>query len=213
MSDFLQQTIDFLVRMISSSRFRLAALAVASLAAGHEVCAADLQAGKKQAQFCAACHGDAGISQIEQIPSLAGQPDGFIQWQLVYFRNSVRKNAVMEPLAAALKDEDIRNLGAYYASLPPPKTSNEIPGPPALKQAGAELAKRNRCASCHGDTYEGTQATPRLARQREDYLLNALRDFKGGLRTGGGVAAMPDAVYPLNDEDLKALAHFLAGFP
>ncbi len=55
-------------------------------------------------------------------------------------------------------------------------------------------------------------ATPRTAGQREDYLLKALRDFKAGTRTGGGVAAMADVVYPLEDDQLRALAHFMARF-
>jgi cytochrome c553 len=78
---------------------------------------------------------------------------------------------------------------------------------------GEKLAKQNRCASCHTDKYSGVQATPRTAAQREDYLLKALRDFKAGTRTGGGVAAMADVVYPLGDDQLRALAHFMAHLP
>jgi cytochrome c553 len=58
--------------------------------------------------------------------------------------------------------------------------------------------------------FVGKDAVPRLAGQREAYLLKALRDFKSGARRGGGVAAMPDAVYPLSDEGLQALAHYLS---
>jgi len=54
--------------------------------------AADVAAGKEKAEICAGCHGDNGISQTENIPSLAGQPDQFIQWQLVFFRAGTRKN-------------------------------------------------------------------------------------------------------------------------
>ena len=49
--------------------------------------------------------------------------------------------------------------------------------------------------------------------QREDYLVKSLREFKAGARTGGGVAAMADVVYPLGDADLRALAHFMAHLP
>src|SRR5881275_885134 len=84
--------------------------------------AADIAAGKEKAELCTACHGDGGISQTENIPSLAGQPDQFIQWQLVFFRAGTRKNEQMQPVVEQLNNEDIRNLGAYYASLPPPKT-------------------------------------------------------------------------------------------
>ena len=68
----------------------------------------------------------------------------------------------------------------------------------------------NRCASCHQEGYVGRDNIARLAGQREAYLLKSLRDFKSGKRRGGGVAAMPDAVYPLNDKGLQALAHYLS---
>ena len=48
---------------------------------------------------CAGCHGENGISTTENIPSLAGQPDQFIQWQLVFFRAGTRKNEQMQPIA------------------------------------------------------------------------------------------------------------------
>jgi cytochrome c553 len=54
------------------------------------------------------------------------------------------------------------------------------------------------------------EAAARLAGQREEYLLKALYDYKAGLRSGTGVAKMPEMVYPLKDDDLKALAHYLS---
>src|SRR5262249_19238620 len=66
-----------------------------------------------------ACHGDNAVSQMENIPSLAGQLDQYIQWQLVYFRAGSRKNEQMQPIVDELTNEDIRNLGAYFAGLPP----------------------------------------------------------------------------------------------
>ena len=64
--------------------------------------AADLAAGTAKAAACTACHGKDGVSQMAGAPSLAGQPDGFLQWQLVYFRSGTRKDAVMQPMAASL---------------------------------------------------------------------------------------------------------------
>src|SRR3954449_12226749 len=83
--------------------------------------AADVAAGKEKAELCVGCHGENGISQMENVPSLAGQLDQFIQWQLVYFRAGARKNEQMQPIVEQINNEDIRNLGAYFASLPPPK--------------------------------------------------------------------------------------------
>jgi cytochrome c553 len=171
--------------------------------------AADIAAGKEKAELCVGCHGENGISQMENMPSLAGQQDQFIQWQLVYFRAGARKNEQMQPIVEQISNEDIRNLGAYFASLPPPK--NDKPDPdPELSKNGAQSAAGRRCASCHLENYAGTKGVARVAGQREDYLLKALRDYKAGLRSGGGQAAMAEVAFPLHEEEIVALAHYLA---
>ena len=141
--------------------------------------------GKQKAEACIGCHGENGISQMENIPSLAGQPDQFIQWQLVYFRAGARKNEQMQPIVEQLTNPD-------------------------LSKKGAQAAVGRRCASCHTDTYAGTKAVARVAGQREEYLLKALHDYKSGVRSGGGQAAMADVAYPLSAEEIEALAHYLA---
>lgn len=173
------------------------------------VSAADVAAGKATAESCAGCHGADGISQTAETPSLAGEPDDYIQWQLVYFRRGARKNELMESVAQSLTNEEIRNLGAYYASLSPPKP-DAAPASDALAQTGARLAKQHRCASCHGDDYEGVGPAARLSGQREDVLLKALQEFKSGNRVGSGVASMADVTFDLNDADMQALAHYMA---
>jgi len=171
--------------------------------------AADTAAGKEKAELCAGCHGEAGISQTENIPSLAAQPDQFIQWQLVYFRAGTRKNEDMQPVVEQLNNDDIRNLGAYFAALAPPKDPKPDDDPD-LSKKGAQAAAGRRCASCHTDSYAGTKAVARVAGQREEYLVKALRDYKAGIRSGGGQAAMADVAYPLSEEEITALAHYLA---
>ena len=170
--------------------------------------AADLVAGKQKAEACAGCHGDNGVSQTENTPSLAGQPDLFVQWQLIFFRAGTRKSDVMQPMVEGLSNEDIRNLGGYFAALPPPaRTPDDNPD---LSAKGAQAAAGRRCASCHSDSYAGAKAVARVAGQREDYLVKALRDYKSGLRAGGGMAAMAEVAYSLSEEEITALAHYLA---
>src|SRR6516162_508392 len=181
--------------------------AAALTALGGRAGAADVAAGKALAEACAPCHGADGVSQTPLTPSLAGQPDEFVQWQLVYFRSGARNSDVMGPIAQAMSNEDIRSLGAYYASLPPPKpaaASDE------LAQNGEKLAVLHRCKSCHADDYSGFRAAARLSGQREDVLVQALRDFKSGKRVGSGVASMADVTYGLSDADLQALSHYMA---
>lgn len=174
--------------------------------------AADAAAGKALAEGCAGCHGDNGVSQMPETPTLAGEPDDYLQWQLVYFRAGSRKSEVMQGIAQALGNEDIRNLGAYYSSLPPPKPQ-PADAADTLAQTGERLAAEHRCKSCHSDDFSGMLSAARLAGQREDVLFNALRAFKGGKRVGSGVASMSDVVYDLNDDDMRALAHFLSTRP
>jgi cytochrome c553 len=194
---------------MTQAKILLLALGTLVLASGgRPVFAADVAAGKATAEGCAGCHGEDGISHTPLTPSLAGEPDYFTQWQLIYFRSGARKSEVMGPIAEALDNDQIRNLGAYYASLPPPKA--EAPAD-ALAQNGERLAAQHRCRSCHSDDFSGNVTAARLAGQREDVLLKALRDFKAGVRVGGGaVAAMADVVFPLNDADLQALARYMA---
>jgi cytochrome c553 len=164
---------------------------------------------KEKAALCTPCHGETGLSQTENTPSLAGQPDLYLQWQLVFFRSGSRKNEIMQPMAEQLSNEDVRNLGAYFASLSPTKASAPDDNP-GLSKKGAQAAAGRRCASCHTDTFAGTKAVARLAGQREDYLIKALHDYKSNVRVGGGVAAMADVAYSLSDEEIEALAHYLA---
>ena len=171
--------------------------------------AADVTAGKaKASEICAGCHGENGISQMENIPSLAGQLDQYTQWQLVYFRSGSRKNEQMQPVVEQLNNDDIRNLGAYFASLTPASGAKD--DDPDLSAKGKQAAAGRRCASCHTDSFAGTKAVARIAGQREEYLVKALHDYKAGVRSGGGQAAMADVAYPLSDEEITALAHYLA---
>ncbi|RJF76970.1 c-type cytochrome [Rhodopseudomonas palustris] len=189
---------------------RLAAIVALTLLCGaFPLRAADIEAGKAKAVVCGFCHGTDGISKMEYTPSLAGQPDLYIQWQLVFFRAGTRQNANMTAVVEDLSNEDIRNLGAYFASLPPMK--NPKPDENSeLSRKGAEAAAGRRCASCHTDNYAGIKGTARLAGQREEYLVKALNEFKSGQRSGGSMAAMADVAYPLSEEEIYALAHYLA---
>ncbi|AWM04294.1 c-type cytochrome [Bradyrhizobium amphicarpaeae] len=187
---------------------RFGILPVALLLASIPAQAADNAAIKEKASICSGCHGENGVSQTENIPSLAGQPDQFLQWQLVFFRAGSRKNEQMQPIVEQLTNEDIRNLGAYFSQLPPPKGSED--GDPDLSKKGGQVAAGRRCASCHTDSFAGTKGVARLAGQREEYLVKALHDYKAGLRVGGGVAAMADVAYRMSDEEITAVSHYLA---
>ncbi len=186
-------------------------LAAAVCFTAAQASAADIAAGQARAEACQACHGAQGVSETPAIPSLAGQTDKFLQWQLVFFRSGRRANEIMGPMAADLTDEDVRNLGAYFASLPagPPPVADLDP---ALRQAGQQLAEQHRCAACHTDSFAGKQAAPGIAHQNKEYLIKALTDYRSNARPSTGVAAMTEAASGLSDDDIVTLAQFLEAY-
>jgi cytochrome c553 len=176
-------------------------------------------AGKARAEAagCFACHGVDGVATADGLatdkndPNLAAQPDLYLQFQLVFFRKGVRKNEVMNAMAEQLSDDDLRNVSAYFASLPPPNPPAPPDTAPQDTELGSKVAQAIHCTNCHGDHFEGVDNIARLAGQREDYVYEALRDFKAGARTSTGAAGMAEVVYPLGDVEMKALAHYVSG--
>jgi cytochrome c553 len=168
----------------------------------------------RRAEVCFACHGKDGHSQLALTPSLGAQPSFFVVAQLFLFRDGRRGTApqAMYDAAKGLTDDDLRAFGEYLAKLPPPPPPADKPDPARFAR-GRTLAEGHNCGVCHNPDYSGREQMPRLANQREDYLLKALRDYKQGGRVGYGSATMPEAVATLRDEDLVALAHYLAYLP
>jgi len=91
--------------------------ALALLSSNLAVAAGNPEAGKAGSAVCAGCHGPKGISTMPAYPNLAGQKADYLAAQLKAFREKTRANPIMGPMAASLKDDDIANLAAYYASL------------------------------------------------------------------------------------------------
>jgi cytochrome c553 len=168
-------------------------------------------ASAQQLEACLACHGANGVSTIAETPSLGGQPAFFVLAQLVLFREARRDNTVMNAVAKPLTNDDLRTLATAIEKLPRP--------PPAVSAdatrvaRGRKLADGNHCANCHGADYSGGQNVPRVAHQREDYLVKALNDYKSGRRIGYGNAAMAEAVALLSAAELADIAHYLAHLP
>jgi cytochrome c553 len=81
------------------------------------VLAGDAEAGKAKAASCAGCHGAEGVSSNPMWPNLAGQKEGYLVKQLKAFRDGVRSDPMMTPMAKPLSDADIENLAAYFSSL------------------------------------------------------------------------------------------------
>jgi cytochrome c553 len=156
---------------------------------------------------CAACHGSDGNAQMEGVPSLASQPKTFIENQLVMIREGMRNIPIMEGLLDGVTDDEIMAMAAHYAALPLKKPA--VDRQETLYVLGERLAQEMRCGTCHLPNYVGRDQMPRLAGQREDYLLHSMRQFASNQAVGRDTI-MAAALYGVSDNDLKALAHFLS---
>lgn len=144
-------------------------------------------------------------------PSLAGQPNIFTQYQLVFMRDGGRKPGVMAAVVKNLTDDHIRELGAWYESLPPPPP---LKTPSTVDEAKVmALIKPRHCDNCHKEDFSGQGETARLAGQRPDYFIKAMHDFRAGERRGRGLGAMMEVSVTLKDEDIRMIADYLARKP
>ena len=160
-------------------------------------------------RVCTGCHGADGNSAMAGTPSIAGQPQVFLENQLVLIREGLRGSAVMQNLLKDLPDRDLVALSRYYTALP--LRAPDVVVDSARAQRGRTLAGELRCGVCHLKDYSGQKQIPRLAGQREDYLYASMLEFRDSPRPGGDTQ-MSAVLYRVPDADLRALAHYLATF-
>jgi cytochrome c553 len=160
---------------------------------------------------CFGCHGPNGQSQIENLPSIAAQVPAYSLIQLVMFRDKLRVSDAMNDAAKDLSDSDIQSLADALAALPSPKPPSN-PVDQARFERGRSLAQQNHCDVCHRPDFSGQQTVPRLADQREDYVLKSLRDYKSGTRHAYE-PIMLEQVQPVDDPQLVEVSYYLAHIP
>jgi cytochrome c553 len=165
---------------------------------------------EKRFEVCTACHGANGQSQMPEMPSLGAQTAPYTLIQLYMFRGKLR---TFEPMNEAVKeftDDDLRAFSDYIAKLPAPKPAED--GDPARLARGKELIRKFRCDFCHNGDLAGRDNVPRIAGQREDFLLKTMREYKANTRAGYD-ASMADVLVPITDEELAELAYYSARQP
>lgn len=185
------------------------ALAVSFATAADETSPAAGLPLDEQVQYCGSCHGSDGNSSQAGTPSLAGQPALSTTNQLIYFRERLRQSEIMTPQARGLTDEEIQALADHFAGQPVSKPEGERDAD--LATTGQEIVASRGCASCHSSDYSGREQMPRLAGQRQDYLAGAMQAYRDRTR-GGPDTTMIDIMRGTSDEDIEAMAHYLAYF-
>ena len=128
--------------------------------------------------------------------------------QLFLFRQGTRKIEIMNDVAKDLTDDDLRKFGDYFAKLPPPKGNGSRRSRPSWR-ARRRRPPRTTARSCHNPDFSGRDQMPRLAGQREDYLLKAMRDYKSKQRPGYE-PTMDEVMRPVTDAEIVDLSHYLA---
>ena len=198
-------------KMILSSTVLMFALAGVAHAAG------DPEAGKTKAAACGGCHGMDGNSMVPTFPKLAGQGEKYAAKQLADFKaNSARKNDMMLGMAAALSEQDMADIGAFYAAQ---KLAGPAPADQDKAAAGKQLYKGGdltkgipACQACHGPRGGGVAGSgyPQVGGQYVDYTLAQLKAFRDGTRTNDEKELMRSIVKDMTDDQFEALANYIA---
>jgi cytochrome c553 len=162
----------------------------------------------ERAQLCTACHGDNGIPQQKTTPVIWGQHQGYLYLQLRDYKSGSRKNDIMSPIAQSLERDGMMALAQYFSQQKWP----DLRQPRAPEAVTARAVRANiavGCTGCHQGEYQGDGTQPRLAGQTRDYLAQTMTDFRNGVR--GNNPGMFDLMKVISEEDIAALAEYLAG--
>ena len=182
-----------------------------------------IEAGKAKSQTCVACHGADGNSQLAMYPKLAGQHAKYIEKQLRDLKLGMTSNGkqgrmdpVMSGMAMPLSEQDMKDLGAYYASLPISHNStpeNVVEAGKVLYTAGDAERGLTACIACHGPRGNGTELSgfPKISGQHADYIKQQLEKFRDGSRANDMNAMMRDVAKKLTDEDIDTLSKYVGG--
>lgn len=191
----------------------------------------DAQKGATLAGTCAACHGLDGKSTLPEIyPNLGGQSERYIAHQLALFKSGERANAIMQPFAAMLSAQDMRDVGAHFAGQArvagiADDTLVEEGPYEGMKfyEIGQKLFRSGdaargipACMACHGPSGAGNPgpAYPAVGGQQSWYTARRLQEYRAGTtneRDAHLFRIMAAVAKPLTDEEIGALSSYMQG--
>lgn len=189
--------------------------------------AGDPDAGKALTVTCSACHGEDGNSIAPTFPKLAGQNEAYLLKQMQDIRDGRRPVPTMIGQVDNLNDEQLADIAAYYASqaTAPGQAEDKLLVLGAkVYRAGVSDTGVTACSACHGPRGTGNAPAgwPKLAGQHKDYIADQLRKWRTGAentleenpngRTNDGDSRlMRDVAYRMTDNEIEAVANFIAG--
>jgi cytochrome c553 len=160
---------------------------------------------------CLACHGEKGTSETPETPSLGAQMSPYVLIQLYLFREKQRVNEIMNQMAHDFTDADLQTFADAIAKLPAPATASGQ-ADAATMEKGRALVEKYRCNFCHSANLEGRDNVPRIASQREDYLIKTLKEYKTNTRHGYD-GSMAEVLQPISEAEIADLAYYAARQP
>lgn len=178
--------------------------------------AGDAAAGKTKAATCGACHGVDGKASLPEQPNLAAQGEKYLIKQLQDYKSGARENAIMMPMATNLSDEDMADIAAYYASLPPIEgvsSEDNLTLGESIYRGGITSAGIAACTGCHGPNGQGNPMAgyPRLSGQNSSYVYTTLQQFRAGTRANDANEVMRSLVHRITNEEIAAVANYVQG--
>ena len=176
----------------------------------------NVAAGQAKAAVCAGCHGTDGNGGADPLwPKLAGQDPAYIAKQLADFKSGARKDPIMAGMAAPSAPTDMKNIGAYYASLKPkPGAAQDAQlakqGEKVYRGGDAKMGV-SACMSCHGPSGHGIPPRfPKVSGQNAAYARKQLLAFKAGNRANDG-ETMTRIAFRMSEQEIKAVSEYMAG--
>lgn len=162
---------------------------------------------------CTRCHGDAGISDEEDTPSIAGQTAPYLYKQLMDYKTGARENRSMRSRVKRMSEQDLADLSAYYATLPGEGAAQQVAAiaPPTLVSDGDRGRYLLPCSVCHGENGEGMpHEVPALAGQKAQHLIDTMIEYKDGSRTNDLYGRMRFVATRMSDEEIEEVARYYA---
>lgn len=185
--------------------------------AAEQPVAGSAEKGQAKAAPCVACHGVNGTSVNPEWPNLAGQHETYIKRQLTAFKSDQRQNPLMTPMAKPLSDEDVADLGAFFATQKSTATLEAEPSKVALGQKlyrGGDPAKGiPACAACHSPDGGGNPAAgyAQIKGQHATYTTAQLKAYRSGTRQTDPNQMMRNVAASMSDEQIDAVASYIQG--
>jgi len=154
---------------------------------------------------CSKCHGDTGISEDDDTPSIAGQITAYSFKQLHDYKVGLRENKSMTKKVRELSLKDMADISAYYATQEREKMlGGKIP---VLANLGDKKRFLLACNSCHNDdSMKRGYQTPILEGQKIEYFIETMTAFKDGDRVNDHYNLMRGLSEKLTEEEIEALA-------